>query len=204
MKTRWKDTFSRSRAGHPRSRLRLLRGVVLAAAGLVALASWCPIPRPSDPSPVAVTMPRTGGAREVEPFSPLLRPEPGEITLARIDDLLKAEQDLLGPGDGVDILTPMVGPHYFETMGIPLLKGRDFSETDGRSSPRVAIVNETAARRLFPGEDPIGKRLTLRSLPPFVIVGVVKDATPGSSTPTGMEIYFSSLQGCSIDLSQVV
>ena len=48
---------------------------------------------------------------------------------------------------------------YFQAMGIPLLKGRYFDERDGPDAPPVAIVNESLARRYWPGEDPIGKRL---------------------------------------------
>jgi putative ABC transport system permease protein len=50
----------------------------------------------------------------------------------------------------------VVSPRYFESMNIPLLKGRDFSETDTKQAPNVTIINETLARRHFPGEDPIG------------------------------------------------
>jgi putative ABC transport system permease protein len=52
-----------------------------------------------------------------------------------------------------------ISPGYFQTVGIPLLKGRYFTEQDRQGSPDVAIVNETLARRFFPNEDPIGKRL---------------------------------------------
>ncbi len=48
-------------------------------------------------------------------------------------------------------------PSYFHTMGIPLLKGRNFTEQDARGSVEVAVVNETLARTVFPGQDPIGK-----------------------------------------------
>ena len=51
----------------------------------------------------------------------------------------------------------LVTPGYFETLQTPLLHGRDFSPGDTKVSPKVAIVNETAARQLFPGEDPVGK-----------------------------------------------
>ena len=50
-------------------------------------------------------------------------------------------------------------PQYFRASGIPIVKGRAFSITDQRGSERVAVVNETLANRLFPGEDPIGKRI---------------------------------------------
>src|SRR5262249_40175646 len=49
-------------------------------------------------------------------------------------------------------------PGYFQTIGIPLLRGRDFAATDRESSMRVAIVNQTLADRIWPNEDPIGKR----------------------------------------------
>jgi putative ABC transport system permease protein len=52
-----------------------------------------------------------------------------------------------------------IGPGYFQTMGIPLIKGRGFTERDDRQAPPVIIVNETFARKHFPNEDPIGKRI---------------------------------------------
>jgi putative ABC transport system permease protein len=52
-----------------------------------------------------------------------------------------------------------VGVGYFRTMGIPLVKGRDFSERDQHKAPHVIIVTETFARQFFPNEDPIGKRI---------------------------------------------
>jgi predicted permease len=54
----------------------------------------------------------------------------------------------------------IVTPGYFSTMGIPIKKGRDFDRNDKSTSPGVVIVNETLARLHFPGEDPIGKRIT--------------------------------------------
>ncbi len=63
----------------------------------------------------------------------------------------------------------VIGDDFFRTMGIPLLEGRDFSEQDTATSPRVAIVNEELARRFFPGRDPIG--LTFNS-PPIRIIGI--------------------------------
>jgi putative ABC transport system permease protein len=54
-----------------------------------------------------------------------------------------------------------VSPNYFKAMGIPLLRGRLFSEFDTASAPRVAIINSTMATRFFPDVDPIGKRIQL-------------------------------------------
>jgi predicted permease len=77
-----------------------------------------------------------------------------------------------------------VGPNYFATMGIPLLAGREFSEADSASSPKVAIINETMARRYFAGRDPIGRHFAFGSgakvHPDIDIVGVVKNSKHGS------------------------
>jgi putative ABC transport system permease protein len=77
-----------------------------------------------------------------------------------------------------------VSPGYFKTMRTELLHGRDVSDSDTRSSPAVALVNETFARKFFPGTDPIGKpfRLDLgptKPQPVYQIVGVVRDTKYG-------------------------
>jgi predicted permease len=56
-----------------------------------------------------------------------------------------------------------VSPRYFETMGVPLLRGRDFSSQDNQSTPAVAIINQAFANKAWPGEDPIGKQVPLGS-----------------------------------------
>jgi len=76
-----------------------------------------------------------------------------------------------------------VSPDLFRTMEIPVSKGRPFNEHDDLKAQRVIIINETLARRYFPGEDPIGKRMTLEDKNPkeedwATIVGVVKDTKP--------------------------
>jgi putative ABC transport system permease protein len=70
-----------------------------------------------------------------------------------------------------------VSPAYFETVRIPILKGRGFTESDTAASPRVVVINETLARRIFPGEDPLGRRLRMGidSDVTREIVGVVGD-----------------------------
>jgi len=74
----------------------------------------------------------------------------------------------------------VVSPRYFATLEIPFISGRDFHAADEAQAPGVVILNETLARRLFPGENPIGKRLIryIRGEPKFSleVVGVVKDA----------------------------
>lgn len=72
----------------------------------------------------------------------------------------------------------LITPNFFSTMKTPLVRGRDLSESDTASAPWVAVINETMARRFWPGEDPLGKRLTLSVVSgeqPREIVGVVRD-----------------------------
>ena len=66
--------------------------------------------------------------------------------------------------DDYTVTKAAASPRYFSTMGIPL-RGREFSDDDRAGSPGAAIVSEAAARQLWPGEDPIGKRLSLESKP---------------------------------------
>jgi putative ABC transport system permease protein len=70
-------------------------------------------------------------------------------------------------------------PGYFRTMGIPLVRGRDFSERDGPDAPGVMIVNEASARLYWPGEDPVGQRVHLGGWDPpgfeREIVGISSD-----------------------------
>jgi putative ABC transport system permease protein len=69
-----------------------------------------------------------------------------------------------------------VGPGYFRTMGIPLPWGRGFSNADGPEAPGVVVVNETAARRYWPGEEPLGKHLRFDDKGPWLaVVGVAGD-----------------------------
>lgn len=76
------------------------------------------------------------------------------------------------------ILTTAAWPRYFETMGIALLEGREFTMRDGDEQTRVAIVNESFARRFFPGQNAVGKRLSQGGpdRPFWEIVGVVKNS----------------------------
>lgn len=81
------------------------------------------------------------------------------------------------PEQVVDAEAYVVSPGYFAALGIPISKGRDFSEGDGAGTPGVTIINETMASRYFPGEDPTGKRITLAGPtgPWLNIIGIVKD-----------------------------
>jgi len=76
----------------------------------------------------------------------------------------------------------VVGPMYFSTMGIPLITGRDFTDRDSVSSLQVVAINETMARRFFPGANPVGRRLVWGDDKPtdFEIIAVARDVKQGS------------------------
>ncbi|HEY7500513.1 MAG TPA: ABC transporter permease, partial [Vicinamibacterales bacterium] len=78
------------------------------------------------------------------------------------------------PHDTASVYHNFVGPRFFETMGIPILAGRDIESGDDGNRPTVVAISENVGRRYFPGEDPIGRRLLLGDAP-ATIVGVVKD-----------------------------
>jgi predicted permease len=98
---------------------------------------------------------------------------------------VKAEGRPLAPGEPMpraDYRT--ASPEYFRAAGIPLVAGREFAATDGRDAPLVAILNRTLAERLFPGVDPVGRRVAwtgdvLRFIPVSgdwrTVIGVVGD-----------------------------
>jgi putative ABC transport system permease protein len=89
----------------------------------------------------------------------------------------------------------LITPGYFNAIGIPLLKGRTFNEADGPQAQVPIVINETLARRFFPGEDPLGKRLLVLDDKPHEIVGVVGDARQwGLDRPADPEVYFSYTQ----------
>ncbi|MEP7345018.1 MAG: ABC transporter permease [Gemmatimonadaceae bacterium] len=87
----------------------------------------------------------------------------------------------------------IVGPDYFTTMGIPLLAGRPFTQGDDESSPRVVIVNEELAKRIWPGENALGRTIrsqTSDSLP-RTIVGIASNVrSRGVFVPPQPETYF--------------
>jgi putative ABC transport system permease protein len=94
--------------------------------------------------------------------------------------------------------TPVTA-NYFETMGIALLEGRAFNEADKADSPRVTVVNETLARRLWPGENPIGKQLKQGwpedKTPVREVVGIVADVKMnGVDQQTPMQAYLPLMQ----------
>ena len=89
--------------------------------------------------------------------------------------------------------------NYFETMGIPIRQGRNFTTNDSPTAPPVAVINETMARKLFPNQDPVGQHVRTGpnpSGPWTTIIGVIGDIRHGGLEEVPQpELYISYLQG---------
>jgi putative ABC transport system permease protein len=95
----------------------------------------------------------------------------------------------------------LITPGYFATMGIPLISGRPFDQSDNLNSKQVVVINQIMAERMWPGEDPVGKKLTVGvplpgDEPDWVeVVGVVGNVKHTTLTgETGMQMYQSVYQ----------
>jgi putative ABC transport system permease protein len=95
----------------------------------------------------------------------------------------------------------IVSPSYFRTMGIPLIRGRDFDQRDGTDSTRSVIINEKLARTFWPSDDPIGRRVKFGfgpwrpDQPTYTIIGVVGDVKQMRlDEPANSDLYFSFKQ----------
>src|SRR6185369_14314784 len=140
---------------------------------------------------VVLALPYSGNGGSIG-FVPLDRPEP-----AKGDEPLAQRNS--------------ADAHYFDTMQIPLLSGRVFTEQDQAGSPAVVVINQTLARRYWPDEDPVGKPIRIvdsnitDSSFPATIIGTVGDVKHGSldekSTP---QIYLSFAQNPFIFATLVV
>lgn len=128
-----------------------------------------------------------------------------------------------GVGEGLatkENLAPVIGgsivsPEYFHVVGLPLLRGRLFTDQDIQGTPEVAVINQSAARTYWPNQDPVGKHVRLRSQnsgnnreilysarPGWTtIIGVIADArTESLAEPVTPKIYRSVYQHASKDL----
>jgi putative ABC transport system permease protein len=90
----------------------------------------------------------------------------------------------------------LVSPNYFEALGNPIVKGRAFTQQDTQAVQSVAVINETMARRFWPDEDALGKRIRVTGpaalVPWLLIIGVVKDVKHyGLDAAAKPEMYFS-------------
>ena len=89
-------------------------------------------------------------------------------------------EDLKDRRNGRIMPTGIISPGYFKTLGIPVVRGRPFDDRDQATAPLVAIVNERLAKQLWPGQEPLGKRVKLFNTEFTSVVGVVADTKYGS------------------------
>jgi putative ABC transport system permease protein len=176
--------------------LILLIGASLMVKGFVALASGSPELEPARLLTFTVSLPKSKypEPRQVSRFYQQalesIRALPAVQSAALISGLpytfydnaagVSVEgQPPLPPGQLPKVMTESVSGEYFRTMLLPLRRGRSFDDRDTAEAVRVAIVSESMAQRLWPGKDPVGKRLklgTLSSASPWItIVGVAAD-----------------------------
>lgn len=99
------------------------------------------------------------------------------------------------PGSEPSAVYRVAMPGYFRTMGMRLARGRDFDQRDREGAVPVAVINETMARRLWPGEDAIGKRIRLTTVTGptawFTVEGILRDARQWTwSDPVQNEMFF--------------
>ena len=103
------------------------------------------------------------------------------------------------PGQWPDVIYRAIGPGYFSTMGIPMIRGRDFTDQDKADSKNVVVISEKTAQHYWPGKDPIGKRLkpgaTTSDVPWREVIGVVKDVRQNDFiAQPKMQMYFAYRQ----------
>jgi putative ABC transport system permease protein len=114
------------------------------------------------------------------------------------DDFLIEDLPEPPPGQEFDGRYRVCTPDYFRTMGIAVVKGRAFTDQDKAGAPPVIIVNETLARKYWPNQDPIGKRMRfygpIEKSPWIQVVGVVKDVKHELNLPVTTDYYLPHAQ----------
>jgi putative ABC transport system permease protein len=98
-----------------------------------------------------------------------------------------------------DVIFRAIGPGYFDTMGIPIVGGRDFTDQDKAESKDLVVISEKTAQHFWPGQDPIGKRLKPGSSTSKSqwreVIGIVKDVRQNDLiAPPKMQMYFTYRQ----------
>jgi predicted permease len=97
------------------------------------------------------------------------------------------------PNEGIDAVYRVCRPGYFQTMGIVLEHGRDFTEQDGPDTPGAVVINEQLAHERWPGDDPVGKRITFDDKDVaakwLTVVGVIRNVKQRWSDDVRDEIY---------------
>ncbi|HYW69521.1 MAG TPA: ABC transporter permease [Pyrinomonadaceae bacterium] len=208
--------------------LVLLVGAGLMIRSFVRLLGVDPGFNPQDVLTMEVSLPRSdsttyAGQRQAALFQQVigrLQTLPGVLAAGAVNSLPLSGNEggrsfgIQGrpraAGEVFDAGTRQVSPDYFKAMGIPLLAGRAFTDSDGSDTPRALIINQAFVRHYFPNENPIGKRLAYDrgsdGRPAWrEIVGVVKDVkhTSLDSDPRP-EMYCPISQFPSWDMTLVI
>ncbi|HBY62283.1 MAG TPA: hypothetical protein DEH78_20875 [Solibacterales bacterium] len=97
------------------------------------------------------------------------------------------------PDEDMREFESIIGPGYFAALGIPLLEGREFRDTDDAKAERVVIVNQAFARRYFRGESPLGRKVRYWGRW-NTVVGMVKDSKYRALTDRGMPFFYTPLR----------
>jgi len=109
--------------------------------------------------------------------------------------LARADQPTTERAQNPFVPFEFVGPDYFRTLAIPIVRGRSFTASDGPRSGPVVVVNETLGRQLWPNEDPVGKQLVQVTGhvgdTPFTVVGVASDTRFRELEHVGPVAYFA-------------
>jgi predicted permease len=130
-----------------------------------------------------------------------VRGQPGVEAVAIVNQLPMSDVtanvsfDVEGRPSNTDINvadTQIISPDYFRAMGISLMRGQFLNDEEAKLPPASVVVNQTLARKVWPGTDPIGKRIRLQPSDPWLsVIGVVADIkNHGSNVATRPEIYF--------------
>ena len=103
------------------------------------------------------------------------------------------------PDQRPDVIYRVIGPDYFRTMGIPIIRGRDLTDQDKADAKDVVVISEKTAQYFWPGQDPIGKRLKPGSITSNIpwrqVIGIVKDVRQNDLiAPPKMQMYFNYRQ----------
>jgi len=106
------------------------------------------------------------------------------------NDIFPEGQPPLKPGEQINVDWSIVTPDYFRTMNVPLLRGRSFTEEEVENSRPVLLVDENLARRFWPNDDAVGKRIQYNGPKWHEIIGVVKEVRAyGSLLQPRIKIY---------------
>ncbi|HVN02966.1 MAG TPA: ABC transporter permease [Bryobacteraceae bacterium] len=101
----------------------------------------------------------------------------------------------------------VASPDYFRTVGIPLMRGRFFTAADGMKAPPVMIINQSMARRYWPGEDPVGRRIAFDDHPKesdwMTVVGVVGDVKDRPTSPEAENAFWWAMDQTPVFVNQM-